>query len=496
MPSCHVCGGEEFEEEDGLFYCSECQTQSQVMHSVELEETDGPMSVSMGTLREIGKKQKSREHSEHFKNEYEAGRPWSKYEAYQLIMQAQADALVTHGARPSIKDAILRLWAKYLSQLGVAFTDNIRLVPKALEKIPWNRELNRGDFEHPEVNPRRLKRNIRKSEYMTAIRHSQKDKDVLDAAAALEGETFYKGDNPFDAEDNGGDDSSHCSSSEVYSDSSDDDPDMPEESGKKRKLCCRALYNLPERMCLRKTLVFCYLGCLFTSPWITLSDIIRWASEGAIPYLETTHLLHDDMKLTAFDTYLFRPRSLTNSRLLLETSKLANYLAIQKLPPFPVKWLISRFIVALDLPVEMHALVVNLYARMPVNVAYRPGRPISSSVPNVDAVCMAYIFVMLKIIFGLNDFTERQLSLYTQKVQTSLGTDFHLFDWSLWQAHITRNQQSAMDVDGLCKVFHNAGYEDQTFSAIKLYNATRRKKGGHLYITLDCMITRKRIGCE
>lgn len=31
MPECHVCNGKDFEEHDGLFYCTECQTQSQVM---------------------------------------------------------------------------------------------------------------------------------------------------------------------------------------------------------------------------------------------------------------------------------------------------------------------------------------------------------------------------------------------------------------------------------------------------------------------------------
>ena len=29
-PKCHVCGGVEFSVDAGFYYCSECQTQSQV----------------------------------------------------------------------------------------------------------------------------------------------------------------------------------------------------------------------------------------------------------------------------------------------------------------------------------------------------------------------------------------------------------------------------------------------------------------------------------
>lgn len=35
--------------------------------------------------------------------EFEKGRPWTLYEAYQIIMQAQVDALILHGADPDLK---------------------------------------------------------------------------------------------------------------------------------------------------------------------------------------------------------------------------------------------------------------------------------------------------------------------------------------------------------------------------------------------------------
>ena len=33
MPECEVCGGDDFEELHGHFYCTVCQTQSQVIKS-------------------------------------------------------------------------------------------------------------------------------------------------------------------------------------------------------------------------------------------------------------------------------------------------------------------------------------------------------------------------------------------------------------------------------------------------------------------------------
>jgi hypothetical protein len=43
-----------------------------------------------------------------------AGRPWTKYEAYQLILQEQADALITLGAKPFLK-VYLKLFCVMLS---------------------------------------------------------------------------------------------------------------------------------------------------------------------------------------------------------------------------------------------------------------------------------------------------------------------------------------------------------------------------------------------
>ncbi len=55
---------------------------------------------------------------------------------------------------------------------------------------------------------------------------------------------------------------------------------------------------------------------------------------------------------------------------------------------------------------ELHGLVHRLINLKPPNVLYRPtSTPLL--VPHYDVLAMAYIIITLKLLFGLDDFTER-----------------------------------------------------------------------------------------
>lgn len=283
MPECHVCAGTEFEELDGLFYCLVCQTQSQNIQTVELDETDAVLPAP-GVLREVKKKKTS--HDSKFVNEFEKGRPWTLYEAYQIIMQAQVDALILHGADPDLKEAVLRLWAKYLSQLGVAFIDDIRLLAKNVEKGSRHREKYMGNCENPVTTPVRWKQSTETSIPMSKL--ARKKEEQVKASEVLHGETVCVEDNlPMSDSDSSLD---SCSSWELLYEDDEEKKSSQKEShnqehSKNKYVCKRQrkerylqlskIAYQAEFMDLYKTVVFCYLGLLFTSPGITVSDVIK-----------------------------------------------------------------------------------------------------------------------------------------------------------------------------------------------------------------------------
>ncbi|KAK7110749.1 hypothetical protein V1264_014573 [Littorina saxatilis] len=454
---------------------------------MELDETHMPSSF--GLLREVGKGRRALEK----KSEYVAGRPWSKYEAYQLIMQGQAKALVNHKADPSVHDVMLRLWAKYLSLLGVAFVNEgeVRLVPKGLEgaKHTWQRELHRGGVEKPEVNPNGMKRKLKKNEYIASRSKAGKTPDDMGEesfAGALLGETFYEGDNPMennDEVDTGKQDTDPSSDdSEEFSDSSDNEGEQ--NPGKWKVI------SSIQHMTLPKTLAFTYLACIFASNWITVSDILRWVYDGTVPYLETTHLLQPDMKLSAYDQHLFKPTHMTAAMLRYEAGRLLQFLGFETIPDIPVKYICIATTLSLDLPEAVVPRVVRLWRQCPVDVGYKGIANVNGakSLANVDAVCAAYVLVTLKQIFGLDDNRERLLSKYTKALQERIAKDRGLFDWCAWQTHATykflpawclqgrQNKLAVSSVDELCRTFESAGYKEQSFSHSKLYTRLKTKK--------------------
>ncbi|KAL8570409.1 hypothetical protein ACOMHN_035827 [Nucella lapillus] len=239
---------------------------------------------------------------------YEAGRPWTRYEAYQLILQGQADALIAHGAHPSVKKAVLQLYFAYLSKLEVAFVGekNTCLIPRALQDAEftgWHRELHRGGMENPEIKVKARQRKLAKT--LRACRANRRKKKQVD-----------EGDSPIEEDDDDDDDDKES----VLDLPLPVDPEDGSEAEDVPKTACNSKHSTSkprmgkqvvllniQYMNLRRTLAFLYTACLFASPWITVSDIVRWVRDGSLPYLETSHLLHLDMKMSCYDQHLFKP---------------------------------------------------------------------------------------------------------------------------------------------------------------------------------------------
>ncbi|XP_076461159.1 TATA box-binding protein-associated factor RNA polymerase I subunit B-like [Babylonia areolata] len=510
MPVCDVCGEDEYYEEDGYFFCTVCNTQSQSMVVMEFDDTH--LQRSSVCLREVQREKRSREG----RSEYEAGRPWTRYEAYQLILQAQADALITRGAHHTVKETVLRLYFAYLSKLRVAFVADSKtcLIPKGLEKADfagWHRELHRGGMENPAVNPKVMKRKVSKHQGGSAAK--LKEKESL--CAALEGETFYEGDNPL--ENNDDDDEEEDPVSDLLlplpadsesDEGSDEEAEEVEGNGtqrRKRKHSSSepkslrfgkdAVLNNVRYMNLRRTLSFLYAACLFVSPWVTVSDILRWVSCGTLPYMEATHLLHSDMKMSAYDHHLFRTAKVTAESLRLDTGILLRFLDVEQVPAFLVKDITIRYTLSLDLPKSFVPSVVRVVRQCPVKCSpfLEKDAYCCKSVPNVDALSAAYILVALKAMFGLDDHRERLLSEYTKEVQKKV--DVLLFDWLKWQWHASHKflirpcrvptapgqegREEEEEVEALCQTFSSAQYKDQRYSHLKLYNRNKKSRRAH-----------------
>lgn len=191
MPVCEVCGEEEFTELEGHFYCTTCQTQSQDVRVVEQEEEYGQWAGHSNKITEKrGEKPKKKEKEDR-------GRPWSIYEAYQIIIQHQVEALIKLGAQESLKDVVFKVWVNYLSRQGVAFSDKPRFdVSKKLRQ----REMYPGTTKNPDIKNVGMQKKRRKI-FGISAKKAEKMQLADKMRQAFGKEKFYDGDNPL-ADDN------------------------------------------------------------------------------------------------------------------------------------------------------------------------------------------------------------------------------------------------------------------------------------------------------
>ncbi|KAL8570410.1 hypothetical protein ACOMHN_035828 [Nucella lapillus] len=183
--------------------------------------------------------------------------------------------------------------------------------------------------------------------------------------------------------------------------------------------------------------------------------------------------------------------SVSSEGLRQEAGSLLRLLKVVQLPEFLMEDITIKYTLALHLPEALVPCVLSVVKKCPVKCSSRLSEDHLKTVPNVDALCAAYILVALKAIFGLDDDSEWLLSEYTKEVQEKV--DVQLFNWQKWQWHASRRLLAGTDkvpaaldgqhgggekdsVEALCQAFENAQYKDQNYSHKKLYHQRKMMK--------------------
>ncbi|XP_046565713.1 uncharacterized protein LOC124274377 isoform X2 [Haliotis rubra] len=314
MPQCVVCGLEDFEERDGLYYCTTCQTQTQdlILEVDEIQQyddaTDAPISHRGKRIYQQTTKTSKPE-------EYK-GRPWTIYEAYQIILKHQVQAFIRLGAHAKLEEFVFRLWAVYLSKLKVAFTEDEQIYPEALKKHVRHREKYHGTMENPIVP---AVRNIR----MHKKRNPNKVVNTINPAS-VEGEEFYACDDPTKEDEDGYPTSeSEEEVDEMYPKTADyirqDQDDLSDVSLFDDKCILKTKASVNRMMAMQiewvnlsKLLSLCQLGLLYTNSATTAADIVRLVEAGEIPILKCprSFLKNSSTAVTTHISFLLKYLSL------------------------------------------------------------------------------------------------------------------------------------------------------------------------------------------
>ncbi|XP_060947936.1 TATA box-binding protein-associated factor RNA polymerase I subunit B, partial [Limanda limanda] len=367
--------------DDGRFYCRSCHNVIERTKEV-VDTTFTPGSTRISTIGRGTRRRKP-----------EGGRQWRICEGFQFILRNQADALLGLGVSAHFKDQVLlQLWRLYLQKSRQAFTS----------------------------------RPLRSSRLRVQRPGSESD-SVGGSSVASASET--------DADTN-------ASITESCS-------DWPQGSGSSDVVAYltarqRRSHGL---MNMSKTLALIHLALLWSRESLTLSDLLRLVNEGHVPYVNAFEELPEEMKLEGKDALVFRVESVPSHRLVRRQAQtLLLFLQLQSFPPISRQSLLHpallslRYLADANLPDALHPWVCRLMDDAGL-VDFTFDATSCPVLPQYDVQTAAVIVVTMKLLFGLDDHTEWDLS-DGSGVQPDAGNMFNLRRWfRLTQAALMAAQQ-------------------------------------------------------
>ncbi|XP_077594302.1 TATA box-binding protein-associated factor RNA polymerase I subunit B isoform X2 [Stigmatopora nigra] len=276
---------------------------------------------------------------------------WRMCEGFQFVLIEQATALVRLGAHPDFKDRVLwPLWRRFLQTRRQAYT-----------------HARRGHSEPPRAVD------------------SDSETDATGSETDATGSSF-----PSDSD------------TDYASESDAEGPSGSSAGGGGRS------GSSAGGMTMRKTLALVHLALVWSRQALTLGDLIGLAANGDVPYLEAYLVLPEEMKLDVSKASLFTAQRVPSHRELLREAR--TLLRLLRLPAFPEihawdplhpRMLSLRYLADANLPDQLHPWVCALWER----TSQPPG-----VLPAYDLQAAALVLLALKILFGLDDRREWDLS--------------------------------------------------------------------------------------
>nr|XP_040026168.1 TATA box-binding protein-associated factor RNA polymerase I subunit B [Gasterosteus aculeatus aculeatus] len=383
---CAVCAAVDWGiSDEGRFYCRSCHN---VIERTK-EVVDPNFNPGNSRVTAMGRGSRTKRP--------ERGRQWVLCEGFQFILRSQADALVRLGVSPRFKDEVLcELWRSFLQKSRQAYASN-------------------------PVRP-------------TSVGGPGSDVDSDGAAESTANSSETDGDSC---------NQSIAGSSSNWSEFSGSLDAVSYLSGSMRT-------SRQSLLSMKRTLALIHVALVWSREPLTLSDLLRLVNDGHVPYVNAHQELPDEMKLRGKDALLFRVQSIPSHRVVhRDAQALILLLQLPVFPPISRQSLLHpsllslRYLMDANLPDELHPWVCRLMERagMADQTLYTFHLEGCPSLPRYDVQTAALIIVTMKLLFGLDDRTEWELS-HQACDQDATGTMFSLRRWfRVVQAALTRAQQ-------------------------------------------------------
>ncbi|XP_044516879.1 TATA box-binding protein-associated factor RNA polymerase I subunit B [Gracilinanus agilis] len=380
--------------DEGTYYCTSCLNVTERRKEVESIADFTPNTKIQAINRGLKKKRK-----------LEKGWEWYVCEGFQYILYQQAEALLSLGVCPKLKDEVLHnFWKRYLQKSKQAY----------------------------------CRKPIYSNNNKSAVSDSQMSLSGLDSEPELL--SIY---------------SSHFSGSEAESQSDVSSrlifPNIKTTQSETTSVCSGSINGVEYskqkekgilKMTLPMTLAFCYMSLLWQRETITLSDLLRFVEDGHIPYINTYQNFPEEMKVYGRDIRIFSIESWPIYEDIYEkVIELGKFLDLPRFPDITENCflhpniLCMKYLMEANLPDEMHNLTCQVIKMTGIGeVDFLTFDPITEKTRTVkyDVQAVAVIVVVLKLLFLLNDNVEWSLSSLAQENNENNHEGKPCFEFRKW----------------------------------------------------------------
>ncbi|XP_033324904.2 TATA box-binding protein-associated factor RNA polymerase I subunit B [Megalopta genalis] len=456
MKQCKLCGGTDFYKEAGYFFCQTCQTQNEDIREEVLElRIDNSTRLRKTRIRSL-KSQSSGE---------ELG--WTSWEIYNFVLIGLTNELIELGVPANLKLTVLQLWATYLGKLEVAFISRKRkCVPKLAKRY------NKRDAEiiYGKVQLQRRKRKRKKtgsstntsmmSDYQSegsSMRELSKNKRLLvnadydrflqsQASSDVEGlSTFTQ--STYSVQSSSGKSSDNEGRLQFSSHAKEETRKIKKLSKhvpKNKRVNYKAKhistqYKIgPHIITPMRLWAILYLALRIHNQPIQLGDMLRYGREGHLSYYKLDHLLPPEVSLSKSEIHFLTPNvEITHRGMRRLTASMAKFLGVWEVVCPDFLPLVNRYCQELGLPRGIQLYIERLIALTVPKMTFTKEK---SHIPNYEGRAMAFIIVVLKTLFALDDITEYQISRISEKINSMaipLGLlNEKLFSFREWQDYV------------------------------------------------------------
>ncbi|XP_015177405.1 PREDICTED: TATA box-binding protein-associated factor RNA polymerase I subunit B [Polistes dominula] len=453
---CRICGCTNFFKDAGFYYCENCQTRNE-----EIREEIFDMRVDPSTkLRKIKIKHADRKHNE--------TQGWTTWEIYNFALIGLTEEMIELGASPDIKFTVLQLWSTYLSKLEVAFTS---ISKKSLPRLSKQYHKNDAEIIYGKVKSKKkiIKRNKlhTNSTNQSVVSGSTSAYSASTPGGGSQGfhrnkkllinsdyEKYLKSQTNSDAVSAVSGYSTNTVKSFDKEERISFNKFAKEEKKKITKLSKNVSYikrvkyrekhttsqykTGPYVITGIKLWAIIYLAMRIHKEPIQLGDMLRFAREGHMSYYKLDHLIPSEVKLSQNDVnFLTQNTEITHKGIRKIAARMAKFIGIRKLSSPNLLPLISRYCQELALPRGILLYAERFIALSPPTMIFDFKK---ADIPNYEARAMAFIIVVLKILFGLDGITEYTISKIAEHINI-VGNkhnvlDKKLFSFYEWQRYI------------------------------------------------------------